>query len=178
MGKVRRMVGQVEVGRYRFHILSPKLLSCAVFCAWGSHGPQITLHLLLACCPQSSSLSSLYLVSAAVSSGAGGGSAGCRVAGRRWGPVGRVGLGGDGLLEDLVSEVTQSLDPSQGPHHSSAHGFQAVAFVSCSLLPCVALPCLCYKRGAGRCVPDEPAKCLGWETGCSGATRRSGEGSG
>lgn len=119
MGKVRRMVGQAEVGRYRFHILSPKLLSCAVFCAWGSHGPQITLHLLLACCPQSSSLSSLYLVSAAVSSGAGGGSAGCRVAGRRWGPVGRVGLGGDGLLEDLVSEVTQSLHPKD--HITALH---------------------------------------------------------
>ena len=177
MGKVRKMVGQAEVGRYRFHVLSPKLLSCAVFCAWGSHGPQITLYLLLAC-PQRSSLSSLYLVSAAVSSGAGGGSAGCRVAGHRWGPVGGVGLGGDSLPEDLVSEVTQSLDPSQGLHHSPARGFQAVAFVSCSLLPCVALPCLCYKRGAGRCVPDQPAKCLGWETGCSGATRKSGEGSG
>lgn len=47
MGKVRKMVSQAEIGRYRFHILSPKLLSCAVFCAWGSHGPQITLRLLL-----------------------------------------------------------------------------------------------------------------------------------
>lgn len=47
MGKVRKMVSQAEMGRYRFHILSPKLLSRAVFCAWGSHGPQITLRLLL-----------------------------------------------------------------------------------------------------------------------------------
>ena len=92
--------------------------------------------------------------------------------------MGGVGLGGDGLPEDLVSEATQSLDPSQGPHQGSAHGFQAVAFVSCSLLPCAALPCLRYLRGVGRCVPDQPAKCLGWETGCPRATRRGGEGSG
>lgn len=47
MGKVRKMVSQAEIRRYQFDILSPKLLPCTVFCAWGSHGPQITLHVLL-----------------------------------------------------------------------------------------------------------------------------------
>ena len=63
--------------------------------------------------------------------------------------MGGVGLGGDGLPEDLVSEATQSLDPSQGPHQGSAHGFQAVAFVSCSLASCgSSLPVL--PEGCGR----------------------------
>lgn len=64
--KSGKMVSQAEIRRYRFDILSPKLLPCTVFCARGHIGLK-----------SPSTSCSLYLVSVALSSGAGGGSAGC-----------------------------------------------------------------------------------------------------